>query len=223
MENVEIIKKAKDFVKEQHWNDYSGHDWWHIMRVTNTAKAISIQEGGNDFIIELAALLHDVADEKISGSEEEGLLKVSKWLKENDVEGRIISAVIEIVTTISFKGGNLKHMNTIEGKIVQDADRLDAMGAIGIARTFAYSGAKDHPIYDPDLPVRDHMTHEEYRHGKGSAINHFHEKLLKLKDAMNTEYGKRLAEERHEYMIKFLDQFFLEWGNDKKNFRPYCQ
>lgn len=217
MKKAEIIIKAKEFVKKQHQNDYSGHDWWHIIRVTNIAKAISIREGGNEFIVELAALMHDVADEKVSGSEEAGLRKVNKWLKENDVEEQIISEVIEIITTMSFKGGNLGNMKTMEGRIVQDADRLDALGAIGIARTFAYSGAKDQPIYDPDLTVRDHLTYEEYRRGKSTAINHFYEKLLKLKDAMNTEYGKKLAEERHEYMIQFLDQFFLEWGHDEKS------
>ncbi|MEI3605879.1 HD domain-containing protein [Pseudogracilibacillus sp. SE30717A] len=217
MENNAIIIRARQFVQEQHQNDYSGHDWWHIMRVTDTAKIISVQEGGNDFVVELAALMHDLADEKISGSEKEGLKKVNKWLKENGVKEDEILEINEIITTMSFKGGNRKPMSTIEGKIVQDADRLDALGAIGIARTFAYSGAKGQPIYDPELPPRvGSMTYKDYRHGKSTAINHFYEKLLKLKDSMNTEYGKKLAEERHNYMMQFLEQFFLEWKESEK-------
>lgn len=211
MQKEKIIESAKHFVQEQHQDDYSGHDWAHIQRVTNTAKAISRQEGGNTLVVELAALLHDVADEKLSGSEEEGVRKVRNWLNENGVDEQTNAEITEIITTMSFKGGNRKPMSTIEGKMVQDADRLDALGAIGIARTFAYSGTKGQPIYDPELPPKEEMTYEQYRHGNSTAVNHFYEKLLKLKDAMNTEYGRRLAEERHKYMEQYLDQFFLEW------------
>ena len=140
---------------------------------------------------------------------------MNRWLRNNGVKEQVVSEINEIITTMSFKGGNLKPMKTIEGKIVQDADRLDALGAIGIARTFAYSGAKGQPIYDPNLAPRDHMTYKSYRHGKSTAINHFYEKLLKLKDSMNTEYGKQLAEERHHYMLQFLKQFFHEWKESK--------
>ncbi|HLR15647.1 MAG TPA: HD domain-containing protein [Bacillota bacterium] len=212
MDKENIIKKTKDFVQEHHQHDYSGHDWSHIMRVTYIAKSISYHEGGNPFVVEIAALMHDVPDEKLGGSEAEGLEKVDHFLKKNGVEDRIIRDIHHILSTMSFKGGNREPMNTLEGEIVQDADRLDAIGAIGIARAFAYSGAKGQPIYDPNLSPRDHMTYEEYRYGKSTAINHFYEKLLKLKDGMNTKYGKKLAEERHQFMVKYLEQFFAEQG-----------
>lgn len=210
MNKEEIIERTRTFVQNYHQHDYGGHDWLHIERVTNLAKTISNHEGGDPFVIELAALLHDVPDEKLGGSEEEGLAHVHQFLRTNGVEERTISTIHTILATMSFKGGNRAPMSTLEGRIVQDADRLDAIGAIGIARTFAYSGAKGQPIYDPNLSPRDHMTYEEYRHGKSTAINHFYEKLLKLKDGMNTNFGKKLAEERHAFMIIYLDQFIAE-------------
>lgn len=206
----DIIMNTRDFVQKHHQHDYSGHDWLHVVRVTNLAKKISYHEGGNEFVVELAALLHDVPDEKLGGTEEEGLAKVNYFLTKNGVGENVVSEIHMILSTMSYKGGNRAPMTTLEGKIVQDADRLDAIGAIGIARAFAYSGAKGQPIYDPQLSPRDHMTYEQYRNGKSTAINHFYEKLLKLKDGMNTDFGKKIAEERHAFMLTYLEQFFAE-------------
>ncbi|MGL4910883.1 MAG: HD domain-containing protein, partial [Romboutsia sp.] len=144
-------------------------------------------------------------------NEEEGLKKVSTFLEKNNVQEEDLNHIIEIISTMSFKGGNNKEMSTLEGKIVQDADRLDAIGAIGIARCMCYSGAKGRPIYNPNEDIRDNMTVEEYRSNKGNAINHFHEKLLKLKDNMNTDTGRTLAIGRHRYLETYLEQFYNEW------------
>jgi uncharacterized protein len=211
LDRKKILSAAADFVRSELENDSSGHDWWHIWRVTQSARAIAREENANEFICELAALLHDVADEKLIESESVGLQKVRDWLTANAVDEDVISHVMEIIATMSFKGGSQTPMKTLEGKVVQDADRLDALGAVGIARTFAYSGAKGQLMYDPKLPPREEMTAKEYRQGKSTGINHFYEKLLKLKDLMNTNYAKHLAEERHTFMEQFLQQFLLEW------------
>jgi uncharacterized protein len=210
----EIIARARAFVKKELSQDSSGHDWWHISRVTNTALKIAEAEKADLFICELAALLHDIADEKLNASKQAGLEKVNNWLQENGVDAFATEQVMEIIGTMSYNGGNNKPMQTLEGKIVQDADRLDALGAIGIARTFAYSGHKGHAMHNPDLAVRQEMTPEEYRTG-GTAINHFYEKLLKLKTLMNTTHGKKLAAERHAYMEAFLEQFYQEWDGER--------
>jgi uncharacterized protein len=208
----EILAEARAFAYEVHHHDTTGHDWWHVARVTQLAQKIAAMEQADPFICELAALLHDVADEKLAGSEEAGLARVRHWLQEHGVEIHDIEHVMEIISTMSFKGGtNKKTMRTLEGQVVQDADRLDAMGAIGIARVMCYSGHKGRPIYDPDLPVREQMSLEEYRYGKDTAINHFYEKLLKLKDLMNTGYGKHLAIGRHKVMEEYLARFYDEW------------
>lgn len=206
-----VIQHAEQFVKQILANDFSGHDWWHIERVRRSAITIAEQEGADRFICELSALLHDVADEKLCGDEAKGIEQVRSWLFEQQVSEHVTHAVIEIISTMSFKGGARPPMRTLEGQVVQDADRLDAIGAVGISRVFAYSGAKGRPIYDPDVAPRTTMTEQEYRSGNDTAINHFHEKLLKLKTLMNTEYGKRMAEERHRYMEQFLERFHLEW------------
>ena len=211
MNKDEILIAAEGFARKELEKDSSGHDWWHIYRVTQSAKKIALEEGADPFICELAALLHDIADEKITGDEQAGLLKVKEWLVRHHVKEHDIEHVMEIISSMSFKGGARPPMRTLEGKVVQDADRLDAIGAVGIARVFAYSGAKDRLIYDPENPPRENMTPEEYRQGKSSGINHFYEKLLKLKDMMNTSYARRLAEQRHELMVSYLDQFYLEW------------
>jgi len=211
MNQSEIIAKAGTFVKQALGNDSSGHDWWHIYRVTNTARKIAEAEKADVFVCELAALLHDIADEKLNASKEAGLQKVKSWLETNAVEKAKSEYVMEIIATMSYNGGNNQPMQTLEGKIVQDADRLDAIGAVGVARTFAYAGWKGHLMHDPELPAREQMTLEEYRKSGGTAINHFYEKLLKLKDLMNTVYGKKLAEERHKFMEAFLAQFYREW------------
>src|SRR5688572_21864585 len=174
----EIISRAEAFVKQELGTDSSGHDWWHIYRVTNTARTIAEAENANVFICELAALLHDIADEKLNPSKAAGLKKVANWLKNEKVSTAEAEAVMEIISTMSYNGGHNQPMQTLEGKIVQDADRLDAIGAIGIARTFAYAGHKGHLMHNPELAVRSEMTKEEYRNSESTAINHFYEKLL---------------------------------------------
>jgi uncharacterized protein len=213
--NQVIIQAVEEFVKKKLQTDNTGHDWFHVHRVRSTALHIAKIEGGNLLVIELSALLHDVIDEKIVTSESEAIKEVQQWLLNQNIAEQEILHILEIIQNLSFKGGNRPPMSTLEGKIVQDADRLDALGAIGIARTFTYSGAKGQAMYDPSIEAREKMTHEEYRSGKSTAINHFYEKLLKLKELMNTDYGIRLAEERHQFMELFLHQFIEEWHGNK--------
>ncbi|RTR35881.1 HD domain-containing protein [Robertmurraya yapensis] len=175
------------------------------------ARRIATEEKADLFICEMAALLHDIADEKLNASEVEGLKKVTNWLESIGVEQSVIEKIIAIISTISFKGGGQPALTSLEAKVVQDADRLDALGAIGIARTFAYAGSKGDLIHDPAIKPRESMTKEEYRNGKSTAINHFYEKLLKLKDRINTDYAKKIAEERHQFMEEYLRVFFSEW------------
>ncbi|HHY73484.1 MAG TPA: HD domain-containing protein [Bacillus bacterium] len=210
-----LIEAAILFVKKELENEASGHDWWHIARVTKMAKHIAEKEGANVFICELAALLHDIADEKLNeGGEAAGLERVKQWLLLQQADEETIETIIEIIATMSFKGGNHPPMRTLEGKVVQDADRLDAIGAIGIARTFAYAGAHGDLIYDPAIRPREKMTKEEYRSEKTTAVNHFYEKLLKLKNLMNTKTAQEMAEARHQLMEEFLQKFYHEWeGN----------
>lgn len=211
MIHEEWVALTKEYVHNELQNDPSGHDWWHIARVTEMAKKIAIEENADLFICEMAALLHDIADEKLNVSEEEGLNKVANWLESIGVNKPTIKKIISIISSISFKGGGQSALTSLEAKVVQDADRLDALGAIGIARTFAYAGSKGDLIYDPAIKPRDSMTKEEYRNGKSTAINHFYEKLLKLKDRINTDYAKKIAEERHKFMEEYLRVFFAEW------------
>ncbi len=210
MTEQEIIAIAEAFVKKELEKDSSGHDWWHIYRVTKMAKYLATKEGVDEYICELAALLHDVADEKLNPSKEAGLQKVRTWLQANKVEHDIAEQVMEIIGTMSYSGGGNPPMRTLEGKIVQDADRLDAIGALGIARTFAYSGWKGQLIHDPTLAPRTEISKEAYRE-KSTAINHFYEKLLKLKDLMNTPTARKVAEQRHQVMEAYLKQFYAEW------------
>lgn len=213
---VKILQEARDFVYAELKDEMSGHDWWHIVRVTNNAVEIATQEQADVFICELAALLHDIADGKLNENEEVGLQKVEQWLQNHQASDAEIAHVLDIISTMSFKGGHQqKNVSTLEGKIVQDADRLDAIGAIGIARAMAYSGHIGRPIHDPDLQPRENMTLEEYRAGKSSAIMHFYEKLLKLKDLMNTDYAKQLAIGRHHFLEEYLEQFYAEWDAKK--------
>lgn len=211
MNKEKQIQLTKEFVHKQLKNDSSGHDWWHIFRVTEMAKRIAEHEQADLFICEMSALLHDIADEKLNDSEAEGLEKVGAWLYAIDLDEKSVGAILDIISTMSYKGGGQPAMETLEGQIVQDADRLDAIGAIGIARTFAYAGAKGDIIYDPSIAPREQMTKEEYRNGKSTAINHFYEKLLKLKQLMNTDYAKAIAEERHSFMESYLQMFIKEW------------
>jgi uncharacterized protein len=212
----QIIQQAQGFARSVHERDASGHDWWHVQRVTRIARLLAYFEGANPYICELSAYLHDVADEKLNESKEAGYERVQQWLKQAGVEASDQETVLEIISTMSFSGGTGSAMRTLEGQIVQDADRLDAIGTIGIARTFAYSGWKGQSMYDPFIPLREQMTREEYRKGKSTAINHFYEKLLKLKDKMNTESARLLADGKHQSLELFLQLFDKEWamGNE---------
>lgn len=212
MKKQEKIQKTVAFVRNILETDASGHDWYHIERVHKLALSLSEKEGGDRFVIEMAALLHDVADEKLNESEEAGMKKVSDWLEGLNVTEEENEHILHIIMNMSYKGGHGGKVSTLEGKIVQDADRLDALGAIGIARTFAYGGAKGRLMYDPNIPPRKEMTKEEYRKNDDPSLNHFYEKLLKLKDLMNTDAAKREAEIRHRYMEEFIEQFMKEWN-----------
>ncbi|WP_059171544.1 HD domain-containing protein [Bacillus sp. FJAT-27445] len=193
-------------------HDATGHDWHHVDRVRNNALQIAKREcAGNLDIIEMAALLHDIPDEKLNESAEAGRKKLDCFLESLGLDGTDKQKINEIVYSISFKGGQSRELPSIEAKIVQDADRLDAIGAIGIARVFAFGGKKGQPIYAPELGIRETMTLEEYRNGKSSSINHFYEKLLKLKDLLNTDSARNMAEERQLFMESFLEQFYREW------------
>jgi len=208
-----IIEKTCQFVEQKLAGDGSGHDWWHIYRVWNLAKNIAAQEGANSLIVELSALLHDIADWKFhDGDDTKGPQMAEQFLLENKVAREVINPVVEIVATISYKGaGVATPIQTLEGKVVQDADRLDAIGAMGIARTFAYGGHKNRLMYHPDEKPVMHQSFAEYKKNTGHTINHFYEKLLLLKDRMNTGSAKQMAEGRHQFMQSYLDQFFEEW------------
>lgn len=217
MNTKQIICEAEGFAKEQLGGDHTGHDWWHTERVRNTAALIAGMEQADVFICTIAALLHDVADEKLNPSKEEGLDKVHSWLTEHITDKEAIRHVMLIIETMSFSGGGGAPMTTLEGQVVQDADRLDALGAIGISRVMVFSGAKGRPVYDPEMTPREASLQKEYRdYSKGTAINHFYEKLLKLKDLMNTSYGRKLAEERHDFMLNYLEQFYKEWNQGQQ-------
>lgn len=215
MSQEEMLAQAEAFVKEQLARDSSGHDWWHIARVRRLARIIAREEGADLLVCELAALLHDVADDKIAGDEETGLRTVRGWLESHTVEGRVTEQVMEIIATMSFGGGNRPPMRTLEGRVVQDADRLDALGAVGVARAFAYGGSRGRVLYDPGVAPQQYASKEQYRASNGTTINHFYEKLLLLKDHMNTDYARRLAEQRHAYMLAFLDEFAAEWDGER--------
>ncbi len=213
MHPEEIITATLHHVRGKFNTEGSGHDWWHIQRVWDTALKIAGEEKADTFVVSLAALLHDIADHKFHGGDDTLGPKVARnWLEQFEMDPAIVDHVCEIVANISFKGaGTETPMATLEGEIVQDADRLDALGAIGIARVFAYAGHKGHSIYNPDMPPQHHATFEEYKEGAVSAINHFYEKLLLLKDRMNTDTGKKMAAQRHQFMEAYLEHFYQEW------------
>lgn len=208
----EIIQKTEAFVQQKLEGD-AGHDWWHIHRVRNTALTLANQEHADLFIVELAALLHDIADHKFhNGDATIGPIVAEKWLIELNVDKSIINHVCQIIKDISFKGAKVETpMQSMEGKIVQDADRLDAIGAIGIARAFSYGGFKNRELYNPNIPPVLHSSFDQYKNDKGHTINHFYEKLFLLKDRMNTHSAKVMAEERHALMEKFVEHFLKEW------------
>ncbi len=214
LEEQKVVDACVLFVKEALQDGEKGHDWWHIERVWRTSGLIAETEPANEFVIELAALLHDIADSKFhNGDEEIGPQKARDFLQSLGVQSSVVDHVVEIIRHISFKGGNnLPGFTSPELQIVQDADRLDALGAIGIARAFHYGGFKNRLLYHPDIRPNLTMTKEEYKKSDAPTINHFYEKLLLLKDRMNTPTGKALAMKRHAFMIQFLDEFMEEWG-----------
>lgn len=216
MTQQDVIQKTAEYIKQEFSDDSSGHDWWHIYRVWKNALTLCEHENADMFIVQLAALLHDLDDWKFNDSGDETPLRARAWLESCGVEIPVTDKVCEIIMHISYKGANVENkMESLEGFIVQDADRLDAIGAIGIGRAFAYGGYKNRPMYDPESKPQLHATFEQYKNSKSATINHFYEKLLLLKDMMNTETAKRMAEQRHTVMLNFLDQFMNEWeGRD---------
>ena len=212
-----IINKTIAYVKKTLENAESGHDFFHIQRVYNNAINIAKNTPCDITVVQLAALLHDIADSKFhNGDETIGPKTAQTFLQQLNVEQTTIKHVVKIIENISFKGGNYnRDFNSIELEIVQDADRLDAIGAIGIARTFNYGGFKNNQMFDPNQEPKLNMTKEEYKNHKGTTINHFYEKLLLLKELMNTEHGKKIAQQRHQFMLTYLEQFYAEWDGEK--------
>jgi uncharacterized protein len=211
----QIIAKTVNYVKELLHADSSGHDWWHIERVWKMSVRLSEGQDVDLFVVELAALLHDIDDWKFNEENSKTLSRATKWMHDLHLDSSIIEHVTQIIKGMSFKGAHVETaMMTLEGKIVQDADRLDAIGAIGIARTFAYGGHKGRAMYDPDMPPIQHDSFESYKSSKGSAINHFYEKLFLLKDRMNTDMARKIATQRDQFMQNFVQQFMLEWNGE---------
>jgi uncharacterized protein len=213
---MEIIEHTIRFVKEQLKNAEGGHDWFHIERVYKNALLIAKEEKCDIEVVKLAALLHDIADSKFhNGDESVGPKTARTFLEAQNVKEETILHVIAIIENISFKGGNFdQQFHSKELAIVQDADRLDAIGAIGIARTFNYGGFKNRTLYNPEIAPNLSMSKEEYKKSEAPTINHFYEKLLLLKDKMNTETGKKIAKKRHDFMVHFLAQFYAEWEGE---------
>lgn len=209
-----LVERVAGHIKTKFLAESSGHDWYHIERVWKLARRIAIEEGADREVAELGALVHDIADWKFhDGDESVGPREAERLLIREGAAPHVIEAVVEIVATISFKGAGVRTgMRTLEGKCVQDADRLDAIGAIGIARCFAYGGHAGRLIYDPAVPPVMHSTADAYKSARGTSFNHFYEKLLLLKERMNTPAGCALAEDRHRFMEEFVSRFIMEWG-----------
>ena len=213
-----IVAKTVKFVQTKFVTAEASHDWWHVYRVWQLSKAIAAKEQGADmFIVELGALLHDIADWKFhDGDLEAGPKAARAWLQSLSVDEAVISHIEDIVRGVTFRGaGVATTLKTLEGKIVQDADRLDALGAIGIARAFAYGGAQKRPLYDPAVSPEKHDSFEAYQANRGTTINHFYEKLLLLKDRLNTKTARTMANRRHKYMEQFLAEFYAEWDGKR--------
>ncbi|EOT39181.1 HD domain-containing protein [Enterococcus columbae] len=207
-----VLQSVADWVKQKCQHDFTGHDWWHISRVVRLAQAIAQMEKADELLVTLAALLHDIFDEKLVANPQKEQATVRAFLYRQGLSEQVCQKIFNIIEEVSFKGGhNPKQPSSLESKIVQDADRLDALGAIGIARTMCYSGSKGRLIHDPDKQPRENLSLAEYRNGEDTAIMHFYEKLLKLKDLMHTDYAKKLAEQRHQFMCDYLAEFYLEW------------
>jgi uncharacterized protein len=216
----EIIDRTAEYVRSELLGEGAGHDWWHVYRVWKTATTIAKEEKADQYVVQLAALLHDIADWKFHGGDEKaGSKKAKEWLEYLKVDEQVIVKVCGIIDDVSFKGAGVgSKIKSIEGKVVQDADRLDAMGAIGIGRTFAYGGYKQREMYNPNVKVKMAKNFEEYKNAGQTTINHFYEKLLLLKDRINTKTGKKMAEGRHRFMEEYLERFFAEWeGKNESN------
>ncbi len=213
MYDTALIEKTKNHVFSLLQNEKSGHDWWHIYRVWKIARFIALKEKANLFTVEIAALLHDIADWKVNNGDLEAGPKAARdWLIKFNVTNAIIEEICQIIFDMSFKGAGVKSdMKTLEGKVVQDADRLDALGAIGIARAFTFGGHIGQLIHDPSIKPQFHSNFESYKQNRSTSINHFHEKLLLLKDRMNTQTAKAMAKKRSQYMEDFIQCFLQEW------------
>lgn len=212
----QLVQNATKFIKAVFQNDFSGHDFFHSMRVYRTAMKIAQAEHADMEVVALAALLHDVDDRKLSPMTAEKKENTARFMRSQNVPESEIRQVCQIIDEVSFKGTDSVRPSTLEGKCVQDADRLDALGAIGIARTFAYGGSHNRAIYDPELPPRTAMNQAQYYSSKSTSLNHFYEKLFLLEGMMNTETGKAIARKRTQYMQQFVDEFLNEWdGLDK--------
>jgi uncharacterized protein len=216
MNRQEIIRKTESFVQDTLQGSEAGHDWSHIERVVRNARTIAAGEKADPLVIELAALLHDIADSKFhNGNEELGPERSERFLKGLDLPSELVDHVVNIVRNVSFKNeldpSKEDRFDSIELQVLKDADRLDAMGAIGVARAFHYGGYKNRALYDPSIKPVEKQSKEQYKTSKAPTINHFYEKLLLLKDKMNTQTGRKMAEERHAFMESFLDHFYREW------------
>ncbi|MDX1945086.1 MAG: HD domain-containing protein [Pirellulaceae bacterium] len=213
MNEQHILQQTAAHVRSLLAGDSAGHDWFHIERVRRTALAIGREEGADLFVVELAALLHDVADWKFAGGDHTAGPRAARdWLANLSVPAATSEHVAAIIAGLSFKGAGVPTpMPTLEGRVVQDADRLDALGAVGIARAFAYGGSRGRAMHDPAIPPQTHASFEAYKKNAGPTLNHFYEKLLLLSDRMNTPTGRRLAAARHRYLEQFLEQFLAEW------------
>ena len=215
MENEILLKETENFVKSVLKDDSSGHDWWHIHRVRKLALLIGKSEDADLFLVELAALLHDIDDWKLVENKDDKQ-KAKSWLLSCGIDHKLTERICGVIEGVSFKGAGVNtSTNDLVCRVLQDADRLDAIGAIGIARTFAYGGSRGRGIYDPEIPPELHTDFENYKKSTTPSINHFYEKLLLLKDQMQTKMGRSLAEQRHEYMLRFLDQFYAEWNGEQ--------
>lgn len=216
MDKKTIIQDTKHYIESVFRAEGSGHDWFHIDRVTRMAMRLGTEEGCDLFVVEMAALLHDLEDWKLVEADRANEGKVKKWLSLKGVEADAAACIIQVIDQVSYKGAGVDTpVLTIEAAVVQDADRLDAIGAIGVARTFAYVGHKNRLIYDPEIEPVMHADFQEYKKSTAPTINHFYEKLLLLKDRMNTSSAKIIAAGRHQFMVEYLTQFYNEWNADR--------